>query len=180
MEALKDIDPKFLAFLDPTIRYNKQMGPEKVPNWQTARRLGANCVAFVHLMHLDLTGQRLPSNLGAVEMWEPNPYLFPVEYHKVKVGDFAFFGRAHANPKPIPESILHDPKKVAEFIKQFPAHHIAMVAGKSLDNNELVLLHNSFATQGPYVWMESRFSSYRSTRGVALYEKLHGVRRAII
>lgn len=175
MEFIKGIDPRVFKYQD--IKYNKQMGPDRVPNLETARRTGANCAAFAHLYNEEIHGWRLPGYLGPLEMWFEKKLLVEVDPGNLMRGDIAFFGRSNIDPRPVPEHIRHDTLASAKFMRKHQVPHIACIAGRDLETGEILFVHQSYAERGFAIWPESRFYEHRSTFGVALYEVLHAIKR---
>lgn len=176
-ELLSEVDPRIFKY--QSIKYDKQMGPEKVPDLETARRVGANCATFAHLYNEEIHGWRLPSYLGPLEMWFEEKFLRPASFDKLMIGDIAFFGRRNIDPRPVPENIKDDPKASARFMREHQVPHVACVAGGFQESGEVFFAHLSYAERGFAVWPESRFYDYRSSFGVPLYERLYVVKRPL-
>jgi hypothetical protein len=159
------------------IRYNKKMGPEKIPDQTSARRLGINCAALAHLINEELFRTFLPDSLGPVEWWFDNKhYRFLDPFEEPQLGDVAFFGTLNANPRIMPDGIKGNSTAVRDFIRKYPAHHIAVYAGRKIDGSA-VFIHSTIAEKGVAIWTQDMFSKYRSPKGNPLYEVLYGFKR---
>lgn len=159
------------------IKYNMQMGPAYVPNLETAQKTGLNCAALAHLINEEVYGIKLPDDLGPVEWWLDSRYSrFLDQNEELRAGDVAFFGKSDTNPQLIPDSIKDDPLAVRAYIKRYPAHHLAVYIGQSVDYQPL-FIHSSYAIGGVAIWMEDQFYNYRSSKGSTPYGILHGLKR---
>ncbi|OGE36855.1 hypothetical protein A3B45_01630 [Candidatus Daviesbacteria bacterium RIFCSPLOWO2_01_FULL_39_12] len=175
MEKLSGIDPRIWKYSG--IPYNKQMGPDLVPDLETAKRLGANCAAFAHLYNEEIHGRPLPAHLGPLEMWLDNKILIEVGRNDLTFGDLAFFGRNSIDPRPVPQHLENDPEESAKFMRKHQVPHIACIAGQEPQSGELLLAHLSFTERGFSIWPEGKFYTHISTFGVPIYERLHGIKR---
>jgi hypothetical protein len=176
-EFLDFVDPRFKKYLDERIRYNKDVSLNQVSTLDAALRLGISCYTLAALINEELYRVKLSPNIDPVVWWRDNlmhRLLDPKE--SLKIGDVAFFGKLNAKPLPIPDSIRGNPKDVKNFIKNYPAHHLAVYIGRSKNSHPLYM-HASYATGGVAIWSEDQFYGYRNSKGLAPYEKLHGVKR---
>jgi len=132
------------------IPYCFENGPDKVPNLATARREGANCQAFVHLIQAEL-GSPLPLDVLSKEIFEDDSRFPSVPLDEIEGGEIFLFGREQEK----------DPRKF----------HKAIYTGLRNKQGDPLLIHNNGIDKVSSIWPLGRFAEAER------YQRLYAIKK---
>jgi hypothetical protein len=159
------------GFLDPQLMYQYGMGPERIPDRDTALRDGINCVSLAHLVLKELFACQLPPNLDCFEMFIDEDLFVPVpSVDEAQLGDLVWFGRISENPGFV-FTPQYDQRGHLVNWGDHPLEHVAIATGESVEGAGPLLLHATHIEGTTAVWPLTRFLEQPR------YAEIHGVSR---
>ena len=159
------------GFLSSDFVYSYEMGPEQVPDTDTAFRTGINCVSLAHLVLNELFGQVLPRELDCFEMFTDKDRFEKVRsVMDAQLGDLVWFGRKPLTPAIdfVPD---YDDRGHLVNWPEHPLEHVAIATGELGEDRDPLLLHATHIEGTTAVWPLSRFLEQPR------YAEVHGVSR---
>lgn len=132
------------------IPYCFEKGPDKALDLTTARREGANCQAFAHLIQAEL-GSPLPLDALSKEIFEDDSRFSSVSLDEIEGGEIFLFGREQEK----------DPRKL----------HKAVYTGLRDEGGDPLIIHSNGVDGKSSMWPLRRFAE------VERYKKLYAIKR---